>query len=421
MLLPLTFFRTPKPAAGMCLQTACGHHLIYLQGIYAANLARQALIDYDIAGRLVVVGTPDEEESCGKHDLSVAGVFEDSQIWLMAHPSIANAIQPMSSRQNIVVRIIKDTHFEAVKGAYNVLVPLKNLTGHLPYTSSTAALVEDVGMFVCNVVQADIALGVVGADLTTVNSIINNIKTANQGYASTNFTVADDPQIPGGGVAIGFVGNAGHAAADNLGALDLSIDVFAALNASDSNLKFYLPHNTTANELDFTVDVRTRYTVDLQGVVNFVLGYIPTTNYTVDVPYPALEVDPHLGPLFVETIALSEYGSQEWPLSTFAPAATDAGWVQGATTTSGGNYTLESVAKAVLHANYNVCNETVCPFNHDPGFHLISSTNFAFQQTEKTARAIAQMAVELLNDPDLMGEVTGGLTAGPRKRESPSI
>lgn len=391
---------------------ACGHNHIWLQGVYAASLTRQALIHYDIPAHIVLVGTPDEEESCGKHTLFEAGIFEESLVWLMAHPTIANAVQPMSSRENIVTRIIKDTHFEAVKAVYNILVPIKNLTTFnlLPGTSSTAAIIEDVGMFVCNVVQADIALGVVGASITTVNDTINAIKSANSGYATTNFTLATDPNMEGG-VAIMFDGNAGHAASNNLGALDLSVDTFQALNASNPDLEFYLPDNTTSSELDFTVDCRTRYTTDLNGLVDFVLGFIPTKNVTTDVIYPALEPDPFLGPLFVDTIALPQYGSQDWPISTIAPAATDASWVQLAKL--GQNHTLESVHKGVLHANYNICNISVCAFNHEPGFRLLAGMDFAYEQTEIIGRAIAQVAVELLNDPELMAGATKNIHAGP--------
>lgn len=394
---------------------ACGHNLIYLQGVYAANLARQALIDHDIPGHLVVVGTPDEEESCGKHDLCLAGVFEASQVWLMAHPTNANAIQPMSARQNIVVRIVQNTHFEAVKETYNILVPLKNLTGTLPAIDSTASLVEDVGMFVCNVVQADISLGVIGPNLTTVNDTVNAIKAANPKYSSTNFTVLNDPDI-NGGVAIMFNGTSGHASANHLGALDLSVDVFQALNSSCATYKFYLPDNTTSSELDFTADIRTRYGSDIQEVVGFVLGFIPTTNFTLDVIYPALEVDPYLGPLFIDTIALPQYGAQDWPISNFAPAATDASWVQlPDVLAQGGNHSLQSVGKATLHANFKICEleTSLCPFNHEAPFKQLAGTDFAYDQTERVGRAIAQLALQLLNDPEMMADATKDIRAGP--------
>ncbi|KAF2104985.1 hypothetical protein NA57DRAFT_71181 [Rhizodiscina lignyota] len=394
---------------------SCGHHLIHMQGLYAASLARQALIDYNIAGRLVHVGTPDEEEACGKHDLAVAGVFEESQVWLMCHPTISSDIQPMSWRDNIIVRVIEKTHFEAVKAVYNMLVPIRNLIGKLPGTNSTASIVEDVGMFVCNVVEADIALGVVGPDIATVNDTINAIKSSNAGYVTTNFTVAKNAKIEGG-IDIMFHGNAGHTASNNLGALDMSVDAFQALNASDPSFEFYMPDNTTSSELDFTVDCRTRWTDEGRDVINAVLPFITTKNYVLDVEYPALEIDPYLGQLFVDTIALPEYGKQIWPITPLAPAATDAGWVQQAIVNS--DHTVKGFGKAVVHANYNICpsNQTICPFNHEPLFRPLAGLDFAYQETEKVARALAQIAVELLNDPEKMAVATKDIIAGPKKR-----
>jgi hypothetical protein len=404
---------------GNQLGHSCGHHLIWLQGVYAASLARQALIDYDIPGRIVVVGSPDEEQSAGKFTLERAGIFDISQVWLMSHPTISNAIQPMSARQNIVVKVIKDTHFDAVKAAYNTLVPLVNITA-LPGQFSTAALIEDTGFFVCNVVQADIALGVVGqrATIESVNETINAIKTANPGFASTNFTLVEDPDIAGG-VQIMFKGNAGHGSQANLGAMSLSIATFKALHAINGDFQFYLPDNTTVAELDFTVDARTRWTTDMETVVDFVLDLIPTKHFSLDIMYPAYEPDPKLGPLFINTIGLPAYGAQNWSISTTPPAATDASWVQKAQVlVKNGNHTLQSVEKAVLHANFNICDQPVaqCPFNHDPPFHLIAGTDHAYDQTEKTARAIAHIAVQLLNDPNMMSDATSNIRSGPPQR-----
>ncbi|KAF2103527.1 hypothetical protein NA57DRAFT_53046 [Rhizodiscina lignyota] len=398
---------------------SCGHNLIHLVGVYAASLAREALVHYNIPGRIVVVGTPDEEESCGKHDLFLAGAFEDSQIWMMAHPASSSAVPPLSARQNVVVRIKRATHFEAVKEVYNTLVLLRNLslTGTLPGSFSTVSLIEDVGLFVCNVVQADIALGVVGANVTVVNNTINAIKAANAGYAQTNFTVTDDPNIKGG-VAISFVGNSGHTATDNLGSLTLSVDSFRTLNASNPNLKFYLPDNSTSTELDFTIDLRTRYTLDMDSLIDIVVSLLPTNNWSLDVIYPAVEVEPYLGSLFIDTMTLPEYGNQTFPFSTTPPAAGDTSWVQRADVVKqGGNYTLQSVAKATVHPTFNICNYnrtvTPCPLNHEPGFRLLAATEFAFRETEKVGRALAQMAVELLNDPDVMAGATAIIRTGP--------
>jgi hypothetical protein len=285
-----------------------------------------------------------------------------------------------------------------VKTAYNMLVPLANITT-LPGEFSTAALIEDTGFFVCNVVQADIALGVVGqgATITSVTDTINAIKKAKPGFSSTNFTLVEDPNIAGG-VQILFTGNADHASQANLGAMTLSIATFQALNATNGNFQFYLPDNTTVAELDFTVDARTRWSTDTKTVVDFVLDLIPIKNFSLDIMYPAYEPDPQLGSLFIDTIGLP------------------ASWVQKAQVLAkNGNHTLQSVKKAVLHANFNVCEQPVaqCPFNHDPPFALIAGTDHAYDQTEKTARAIARIAVQLLNDPSIMSDVTSNIRSGP--------
>ncbi|KAH8882091.1 hypothetical protein GQ53DRAFT_886113, partial [Thozetella sp. PMI_491] len=399
---------------------ACGHNHIWLTAVYAASLARQALIDFDIPGRIIAVGTPDEEQNSGKFVLDEAGIFDGSLVWLLAHPSISAAIQPMSSRQNIVVRVVKDTHFAAVKTAYSMLTPLVSLQG-LPGQFSTAALIEEVGMFQCNVVQADVALGVIGPTISRVNDTINSVKASHTGFESTNFTLAIDPEIENG-IQILFHGNAGHTSQANQGALTLSILSFQQLTSIGDSFEFYLPDNTTSNELDFLVDVRTRWTPDLQTVIDFVLSHIPTQNITLDRSYPAVEPDPFLGPHFIDTISRSAYGAQKWPLSTTPPAASDASWVQRASVSPNGNgtFTVDSVHKAVLHANYNICttgNITLCPFNHDPPFASLAGADFAYAATEQVARAVAAVAVQLLDDPNLMAKATAHIAQGPKNRK----
>jgi hypothetical protein len=398
---------------------ACGHNHIWLVATYAASLARQVLIDFDIAGTIIVVGSPDEEQNSGKFVLDEAGVYDGSPIWALGHPTIAPAIQPMSARQNLIVRVVKDTHFEAVKEAYRELVPLGNITG-LPGQSSTAALIEDVGMFQCNVVQADIALGVVGPSVAQVNAVLSAVKASNPGFATTNFTVSSDPELEGG-VQIFIVGNAGHASNTNQGALTMSILGFKQLVAQDPTFEFYLPHNRTSSELDYLIDARTRWTPDIPTLVNFLRAQIPNPNITLDREYPAVEVDPFLGPFFIDTVARPAYGAQAFPLSTIAPAASDASWVQRAAVSPNGDgtFSLDSVQKATLHANYDICtsgNITLCPFNHEPHFADLAGADFAYVQTEEVGRAIAAMAVQLLADPELMAQATAHVAAGPKNR-----
>lgn len=398
---------------------ACGHNHIWLVATYAASLARQALIDFDIAGRIIVIGSPDEEQNSGKFVLDEAGVYDGSLIWALGHPSITPAIQPMSARQNLIVRVVKDTHFQVVKEAYMELVPLVNLTG-LPGQFSTAALIEEVGMFQCNVVQADIALGVVGPSVAQVTATLNAVKASNPGFASTNFTLSSDPELEGG-VQIFIVGNAGHASSTNQGALTMSILGFQQLVAQDPAFEFYLPHNRTHPELEYLIDARTRWSPDMPALVTFLQNRIPNPNITLDREYPAVEVDPFLGPLFINTVARPAYGSQTFPLSKTPPAASDASWVQRAVVSPNGDgtFSLESVRKATLHANYDICtsnNITLCPFNHEPHFADLAGADFAYVQTEEVARAIAAMAVQLLADPDLMAQATAHVAAGPKNR-----
>lgn len=79
---------------------ACGHNQILLNGLAVASMTRQALIKLGIPARVVVVGTPEEENAAGKCLLQKVDAFKDADVWFMAHPTSANAIQPMNARIN---------------------------------------------------------------------------------------------------------------------------------------------------------------------------------------------------------------------------------------------------------------------------------------------------------------------------------
>lgn len=64
---------------------ACGHNIIGTAGI-AAGIGVKAVID-DLAGRVVVIGTPAEESGAGKAILIEKGVFADIDAALMMHPA----------------------------------------------------------------------------------------------------------------------------------------------------------------------------------------------------------------------------------------------------------------------------------------------------------------------------------------------
>lgn len=66
---------------------ACGHHLICVMGL-AAAVGLKAVID-QLGGTIRVYGTPAEETKGGKVDMAAAGLFDDVDVALMAHPYYA--------------------------------------------------------------------------------------------------------------------------------------------------------------------------------------------------------------------------------------------------------------------------------------------------------------------------------------------
>lgn len=95
--LPTAFvaaYESPKPGpviAFLCeydalpgLGHACGHHLICTMGLGAA-IGLKAVLD-NIGGTIRVYGTPAEETSGAKVPMAEAGLFDDVDAALMAHP-----------------------------------------------------------------------------------------------------------------------------------------------------------------------------------------------------------------------------------------------------------------------------------------------------------------------------------------------
>ncbi len=66
---------------------ACGHHLICVMGL-AAAVGLKAVIDR-LGGTIRVYGTPAEETKGAKVDMAAAGLFDDVDVALMAHPYYA--------------------------------------------------------------------------------------------------------------------------------------------------------------------------------------------------------------------------------------------------------------------------------------------------------------------------------------------
>lgn len=382
---------------------ACGHNQILLNGLAAASMTRQALIKLGIPARVVVVGTPDEENGAGKCQLQKTDAFKDADVWFMAHPTSANAIQPMNARINALTDFKAATHQEAVRKAYEALVAVRDLaTGGLPGTSSSVVPVEEVGMFECNVVQGEISLGINGTSLETVQQTVSSILDTT--YPGVSFTAAYDND---GGVNLTAIGPGGHASESTKGPLVLTIETFRALSSQDG-ISFYLPGNTTLGELGIIFDIRSRYTHDLNSVFDAVKAAIGTKADTIetDTVYPALEITPFLPGLFTNLVKTPDFGSQTWPISTFAPASTDAGCIQNAVVDPA-THALVGADKVIFHPNFNICAPGgQCAFNHEPAFHDVAGTEYSYGQTEIVARALAYLAVELLNDPAMMANAT---------------
>ncbi|KAI1372356.1 hypothetical protein F4677DRAFT_266185 [Hypoxylon crocopeplum] len=385
---------------------ACGHNHILLNGLAAASMARQALIDLDIPGQIKVIGTPDEENTGGKARLRDAGAFDGIDVWMMAHPTSANAVQPMQGRVDAQANLVGDTHADAVRTAYEALVLITDLAISLPGTSSTATPVEDVGMFAINVVAQRIQLGVAGLSLQDVNSTVSGL--LDDTYVGVNYTIAEDDEVEKG-VVLSIEGPGGHASEGNKSPLRLSIETFRTLTASGNEVvSFFLPGNTTVTELDITISVRTRYTIDLDSVLEPVTSTIASkaVSISTDRPYPALEVQTSLGDRFLALMRDSDQAN--WNYSTIAPAATDAGFVQDALLDPNTKQLL-SVDKAVFHPNFGICEAVAgapCGFNHEPIFAQTAATDYSYGRTEVVARTLAQVAVELLDDKSFMREAT---------------
>lgn len=382
---------------------ACGHNHILLNGVTAPSLAREALIEYDLPGRIIVLGCPDEENAAGKAVLEAVGAFDDAEVWLMAHPTKASAVQPMNSRLNSFFRFRGNTHQEAVRKAYEAMIIVQGLKGQLPGTASSASNIENVGVYATNVVQSLISLGVSGSTRAHVDEVVSSILDST--YPGVSYVLFEDAN----GVGINITGPGGHASESTKGALVLSVETFRRLTSeSSSPVSFYLPGNTTSKELEITVDMRTRYTTDIPAVaeaVNQAVGSL-AASISSDLKYPSLEVVPFLPETFIDLLATDDYGLRDWAISDFAPASSDASWVQSPTLDDS-THELLGVKRVVFHPNYNICEPGgPCAFNHEPAFAEVAGTEFSYVQTEIVARAEAQLAIELIADEGKMDEAT---------------
>lgn len=75
---------------------ACGHNLIAEAGV-AAGMGLRAVLEKckDMNGTVTVLGSPAEEEFCGKVDLINNGAFKDIDVAMMYHPAPYSVLKPI--------------------------------------------------------------------------------------------------------------------------------------------------------------------------------------------------------------------------------------------------------------------------------------------------------------------------------------
>jgi amidohydrolase len=66
---------------------ACGHNLIAISGVAVACTIKTAMEKFNIAGKIVLLGTPAEEGGNGKDILLKNGAYEEMDACLMCHPA----------------------------------------------------------------------------------------------------------------------------------------------------------------------------------------------------------------------------------------------------------------------------------------------------------------------------------------------
>ncbi|WVQ82941.1 hypothetical protein IAT38_005077 [Cryptococcus sp. DSM 104549] len=96
---------------------ACGHNLIAVAGVSAFLGVKAALVKHDIAGTVVLIGTPAEEGGAGKVKLLEAGAYDGLDGCMMVHPGHSQAgsggVTPSLAIQTIEVEYFGKTSHAA--------------------------------------------------------------------------------------------------------------------------------------------------------------------------------------------------------------------------------------------------------------------------------------------------------------------
>ena len=146
---------------------ACGHNLIATSAMGTAIAAKKFLEENDIEGTISVIGTPAEEAGGGKIILLENGVFDDSDIVLMMHPTSDThriAGECLSSNRFKIEFIGKSAHASA--HPYNGVNAL-----------STSSLFLTATAFLRQHFKSDVRLSCIIEEGGTVTSLIPDKST----------------------------------------------------------------------------------------------------------------------------------------------------------------------------------------------------------------------------------------------------
>jgi amidohydrolase len=186
---------------------ACGHNLIAAAGLGAALAVRHALPD--LAGTLLVVGTPAEEGGGGKVLELDAGVFDGIDAALMFHPGVHDwRYAPLTAQVEIAVRFHgRAAHptgnptegVDAVAALVQLFTALAMLRSRLPPGSHVQGIVTQGGT-ATNIVPdlAEGRFGVRGLTTAARDDLVSQLTECAHGVARATGTTVQVEQASGG-------------------------------------------------------------------------------------------------------------------------------------------------------------------------------------------------------------------------------
>jgi amidohydrolase len=186
---------------------ACGHNLIATAGLGAALAVRHALPE--LAGTLVVIGTPAEEGGGGKVLELDAGVFDGIGAALMFHPGVHDwRYAPLTAQVEIAVRFHgRAAHptgnptegVDALAALVQLFTALAMLRSRLPLGSHVQGIVTQGGT-ATNIVPdlAEGRFGVRGLTTAARDDLVAQLTECAHGIAQATGTTVEVERASGG-------------------------------------------------------------------------------------------------------------------------------------------------------------------------------------------------------------------------------